>query len=152
MIKKEKKSFMVVGTSICIAGQSVHESRYSQEKTEFYKQLFNEKKMQKLFPYSLDGKGYGVITPCEDGIRYFAGVVSNEKVAGYETLTIPTEKYLVMTSKGKNSRTLFDELEDSFFINKEFGSVEYNGGTILEVLLNGNPADAEVALWIPINQ
>lgn len=55
-----------------------------------------------------------------------------------------------MEASGDKSRLLFDQLEDSYFTNGVYDQKEYSNGIILEVLLNGNPQDAEVELWVPV--
>ncbi|QQK80052.1 hypothetical protein HUG20_09230 [Salicibibacter cibi] len=90
-----------------------------------------------------------MIVPIENGIRYFAGVLSDNDISGYEKLEVATQSYAVLTKKNGISRLLFDEFKNEFFTNEAHAS-KYNGKEILEVLLNGNPTDAEVELWVPI--
>jgi len=85
----------------------------------------------------------------ENGIKYFAGVVSGDFIDGYENLEIPSQSYAVLQTHGGVSRLLFDKLENEFFTNEDNAS-KFNGKEILEVLLNGNPMNAEVELWVPI--
>ena len=147
MKHQTKPSFTLVGKSILIKGTTVHEQHYSKEKTAFYAQLFKEGMLGKLMPHSLDKKGYALIVPHKDGIQYYAGVVAKGIVAGYESILVPEKDYLVSSASGDKSRLLFDQLENNFF-EKE-GSSLYQDGIIIEILLNGNPMDAEVELWIP---
>ena len=141
-------SFTLIGRSILIEGTTVHEQHYSKEKTAFYAQLFKEGMLEKLMPHSLDKKGYALIVPHKDGIQYDAGVVAKNAVAGYESILVPEKDYLVSSASGDKSRLLFDQLENNFF-EKESSSL-YQDGIILEILLNGNPMDAEVELWVPV--
>lgn len=147
---KSRETFKLIGKSIEIQGQGVNDENYSREKTEFYKELFNQGMMKELMPISTDKKGYAVIIPVDNGIKYFAGVVSDDYNDGYEILEIASQSYVVLTTNDGISRLLFDKLENEFFTNEDNAS-KYNGKEILEVLLNGNPMNAEVELWVPIN-
>ena len=69
-------------------------------------------------------------------------------MADYESILVPEKDYLVSSASGDKSRLLFDQLEDNFF--EEESSSLYQDGIILEILLNGNPMDAEVELWVPV--
>ncbi len=146
---KSKETYKLIGRSIEIQGQGVNDEKYSKEKTEFYKELFNQGMMRELMPISTDKKGYAVIIPIESGIKYFAGVVTDDYKDGYESLEISSQSYAVLTKNEGVSRLLFDKLENEFFTNEDNAS-KYNGKEILEVLLNGNPTNAEVELWVPI--
>ncbi|MFI3683954.1 effector binding domain-containing protein [Vagococcus fluvialis] len=149
MSYQHKEGFQLIGRSIFIEGNTVHEEYYTGKKTEFYTQLFKEGLLKNLMPISVDKKGYALIVPMEKGIQYYAGVISEESPSGYETFNVSTEDYAVTSAKGDMSRLLFDLLEDRYFSKEE---TTYNGGVILEVLLNGNPMDAEVELWVPIKR
>ncbi|MGC4019433.1 MAG: effector binding domain-containing protein [Muricomes sp.] len=150
MRNQTKKLFKLIGRSVLIKGQGVHEPHYSEQKTAFYAQLFQEGMLKNLMPHSIDKKGYALIVPQSDGIQYYAGVISEIEIEGYEAIEVPEENYLVTSASGNKSRLLFDELEDSYFEKGIQQNTEYSGGIILEVLLNGNPLDAEVELWIPV--
>ncbi|WP_207940727.1 hypothetical protein DOK78_001742 [Enterococcus sp. DIV2402] len=150
MRNQKRNSFKLVGRSVLIKGQKVHEPSYSEQKTEFYTQLFEEGMLKNLMPYSLDKKGYALIIPHDKGIQYYAGVISETKIDGYELVEVPEQKYYVTEASSDKSRVLFDQLEDSYFKNGIHESIAYNNGIILEVLLNGNPQNAEVELWIPV--
>jgi len=149
MIVKNRERVKLIGRSIEIQGQGVYDEKYSKEKKEFYKELFNQGMLKKLMPISTDKKGYAVIIPIENGIKYFAGVVTDDYKDGYESLEISSQSYAVLTKNAGVSRLLFDKLENEFFTNEDNAS-KYNGKEILEVLLNGNPTNAEVELWVPI--
>ncbi|MGE7094203.1 effector binding domain-containing protein [Lysinibacillus sp. NPDC048646] len=146
---ESRETFKLIGRSTEIQGQGVNDENYSKEKTEFFKELFNQGMMKELMPISTDKKGYAVIIPIEKGIKYFAGVVSDDYKDGYENLEISSQSYVVLTTNDGISRLLFDKLENEFFTNEDHVS-KYNGKEILEVLLNGNPMNAEVELWVPI--
>ncbi len=148
---QKKSELILIGKSISIKGDSIHEIIYSEFKTKFYADLFNENFLKNLFPYSIDKKGYAAVVPQDNGIKYYAGVIAEATIDGYESLIIPQQTYHVSKASKDKSRLLFDKLENSYFINKETNDTIYNGGIILEVLTNGNPMDAEVELWIPIN-
>ncbi|GAB2548040.1 effector binding domain-containing protein [Gracilibacillus alcaliphilus] len=148
---KHRQACEFIGRSIEIEGKGVHDPGYSQEKTAFYKKLFQIGMMKELMPLSKDKKGYAVIIPIEKGIRYFAGVLSDNNLDGYEQLEIASQDYTVFAAQEGLSRHLFDQLEDRFFSDKE-QAASYNGKEILEVLVNGDPANAEVELWVPITR
>ena len=148
MKHQTKPSFTLIGRSILIEGPTVHEQHYSKEKTAFYAQLFKEGMLGKLMPHSLDKKGYALIVPHKYGIQYYAGVAAKNAVADYESILVPEKDYLVSSASSDKSRLLFDQLEDNFF--EEESSSLYQDGIILEILLNGNPMDAEVELWVPV--
>lgn len=149
MIVKSRETFKLIGRSIEIQGRGINDENYSKEKTEFYKELLNQGMMKELMPISTDKKGYAVIIPIENGIKYFAGVVTDNHKDGYEGLEISSQSYAVLTTNDGISRLLFDNLKNEFFGNEDNAS-KYSGKEILEVLLNGNPMNAEVELWVPI--
>lgn len=150
MNNQQKNAFKFIGKSVLIHGTSIHEPHYSEQKTQFFAELFKEGLLKNLMPYSVDKKAYALIVPQPSGIRYYAGVISDQEIAGYEMAEVPTQNYFVTSASGGMSRLLFDKLEDAYFqANLNEGTV-YSGGIVLEVLLNGNPADAEVELWVPI--
>ncbi len=151
MQRKLKDASRFVGKSIAIEGKGVNDEKYSQEKTAFYKELIQMGMMKDLMPVSKDKKGYAIIIPKENGIRYFAGVLSDENLTGYEKLEMDSQEYLVLDAKNGVSRLLFDQLQNVFFTDKE-RAAQYNKKEILEVLINGNPMDAEVELWVPVKQ
>ncbi|WP_205690263.1 hypothetical protein [Chengkuizengella sediminis] len=61
---------------------------------------------------------------------------------------------LVLVRKGGLSRLAFDSLEDQAFNNilKETYDYEYNGRPVAGILLDGNPIDAEVEVWVAVKQ
>lgn len=150
MENQRKEAFRLVGRSIYIEGASAHEPHYSKQKTAFYSKLFKEGLLKTLMPFSADKKAYACIVPKNSGILYYAGIISEEDMNGYEEILVPEQEYAVSYANGGKSRQLFDELEDTYFKDNALRNTSYNGGIILEVLLNGNPADAEVELWIPV--
>lgn len=149
MQTKHRTACKFIGRSVEIEGTGVNDPEYSQEKTAFYKEFIQMGMMKELMLVSKDKKGYAVIIPKENGIRYFAGVLSDENLADYEKLEIDSQDYFVFEAKNGVSRLLFDQLENAFFTNKE-QAAQYNGKEIFEVLINGNPMDAEVELWVPV--
>lgn len=112
---KQKEAGQFIGRSIEIEGKGIHDKKYSQEKTAFYQELFKLGMMKELMPVSKDQKGYAVIIPIEYGIRYFAGVLSDNYIEGYEKLEITAQSYAVLAAQDGVSRNLFDQLEDGFF-------------------------------------
>lgn len=149
---KNRDSFMLIGKSVFIEGNGIHELDYSDKKTEFYTQLFKEQLLANLFPYSTDKKGYAVVQPVDGGIQYYAGVIADKKVEEYESIVVDAASYHVSTTSQNRSRLLFDELENDYFINGNKDNTTYSGGCVLEVLMNGNPADAVVELWVPVKE
>lgn len=147
---KNKDTFNFVGKSIFIEGNSIHELHYTEQKTAFYKELFAEGFLKNLMPHSVDKKGYALITPTNSGIKYYAGVITDENLPEYDSLSIPKENYHVSQATSGLSRLLFDQLENTYFIDQQTDETTYNGGIVLEVLLNGNPMDAEVELWVSV--
>jgi predicted transcriptional regulator YdeE len=84
---------------------------------------------------------------------YFAGVVTSQPlIDGTEEVLFPQGNYLILSGQGGLSRLAFDKLEDQAFTEILAGDFpyEYNGGPIAEILLNGNPADAVVEVWVPV--
>ncbi|GIN73369.1 hypothetical protein J14TS2_38440 [Bacillus sp. J14TS2] len=149
MQRKLKDASRFVGKSIAIEGKGVNDEKYSQKKTEFYQELFKIGVLKELMPISKDKKGYAVIIPSENGIRYFAGVLSDDWIEGYERLEVASQDYAVLAAQDGVSRLLFDQLEEAFFADSEHAR-QYNGKEILEVLLNGEPTNADVELWVPV--
>lgn len=151
MSNQQKNAFKFIGKSVLIQGNSIHEPHYSEQKTEFFAELFQEGILKNLMPYSVDKKAYALIVPKPSGIQYYAGVISEQEIEGYELTEVPAQNYFISNASGGMSRLLFDKLEDAYFQAGLNQGTVYSGGIVLEVLLNGNPADAEVELWVPIN-
>lgn len=152
----EKEAFHLVGFKTRLEGsEKIHSEIFSKQKTEFFKGIIQSGKMVLLKPISECNYGYGAVTTDGRNTFYYAGVKTAQPlINGTEEVLFPEGKYLVLVGKGGLSRLAFDKLEDQAFkeiLTKEY-EYEYNGDPIAEILLNGNPADSEVEVWIPVNQ
>ncbi len=153
---EEKDAFRLVGFKTELEGsEKIHSALFSGQKTEFFKGILQSGKMALLRPISESGYGYGAVATDGSGAFYYAGVKTTQPVIqGTEEVLFPEGKYLVLAGKGGLSRLAFDKLEDQAFkeiLTKEY-EYEYSGSPIAEILLNGNPADAEVEVWISVKQ
>lgn len=153
---QEKEAFRFLGYKTRLdPSAGIHGPDYSPAKTEFFKDVLQSGKMAVLRPLSESPYGYGVITADKDGTFYYAGVVTTQPAAeGTGEVLFPTGLYLVLSGKGGLSRLAFDKLEDQAFaeVLTADSPYRYNGGPVAEVLLNGNPMDAEVEVWIPVEE
>ncbi|MDF1510030.1 effector binding domain-containing protein [Robertmurraya sp. DFI.2.37] len=153
--KVEKKdSFRFVGFKTKLEGASfIHSDGFSDQKTEFFKSVVQSGKMASLQPISESKNGYAVVKSDGKNTFYYAGVLTSQPVKDdTEEVLFREGDYLVLSGKGGLSRLAFDRLEDQAFneiFNEEF-PYELHGEAIAEVLLNGNPLDSEVELWIPV--
>lgn len=153
---EEKEAFRFVGFKTQLKGsEEIHAEQFSNQKTEFFKGILHSGKMALLRAISECSYGYGALTTDRSNTFYYAGVKTTQPVID-ETVEVlfPAGTYMVLSWKGGLSRLAFDKLEDQAFkeiLTKEYG-YEYNGNPIAEILLNGNPADAEVEVWIPVNK
>lgn len=150
----EKDAFRFIGFKTKLEGSAnIHAVEFSSQKTEFFKGIIHDGKMALLQPLSESKYGYGVVTTDKKTAYYYAGVRTTQKgIAGTEEVLFSGGKYLVLSDEGGLSRLAFDKLENQAFnqiLTNDF-EYTYNGKPIAEVLLNGNPADAEVEVWIPI--
>jgi len=111
--------------------------------------------MSLLRPLAESKYGYAAVAIDGNSTFYYAGVkTSQPAISEAEEVLFPEGKYLVLEGKGGLSRLVFDKLEDQAFkeiLSKNY-DYEYSGNPIAEILLNGNPADCEVEVWIPVNQ
>ncbi|RAV00230.1 effector binding domain-containing protein [Paenibacillus sp. YN15] len=153
---QEKEAFRFIGykTRLEASGQ-IHAPSYSPAKTEFFKSILQSGKLAALRPMSESPYGYGVVAADKGGTFYYAGIVTSQPaVEGTEEVLFPKGPYLVLSGKGGLSRLAFDKLEDQAFaeVLTEDYRYRYSGGPIAEVLLNGNPMDAEVEIWIPVEE
>ncbi|MDF2935895.1 MAG: hypothetical protein K0Q90_1268 [Paenibacillaceae bacterium] len=153
---QEKEAFRFIGYKIRLSpAAQVHAPGYSPVKTEFFKDILQSGKLAAIRPISESPYGYGVITADETGTCYYAGVVSSQPFPeGTEEVRFPDGQYLVLSGKGGLSRLAFDRLEDQVFTEILIGDFQYRytGGPVAEVLINGNPMDAEVEVWIPVEE
>jgi len=153
---ERKEAFRIVGFKIRLEGsKNIHSARFSNQKTEFFKGVIQSGKMALLQPLSESRYGYGAVTSDGSGTYYFAGVKTSQPVVeGTEEVLFPESEYLVLSGQGGLSRLAFDKLEDQAFreILTEENDYEYSGHPVAEILLNGNPADAEVEVWVPVKK
>lgn len=152
---EEKGAFRLLGFKTKLEGaKNVHAEMFSKQKTEFFKGMIQSGKMALLQPISECNYGYGAVTTDGNNIFYYAGVKTALPVINEtEEILFPEGNYLVLVGKGGLSRIAFDKLEEQAFkevLTEEY-DYEYNGKPIAEVLLNGNPLDSEVEVWIPVN-
>lgn len=152
---EEKGAFRLLGFKTKLEGaENVHAEMFSKQKTEFFKGMIQSGKMALLQPISECNYGYGAVTVEGKNIFYYAGVKTTQPVMNEtEEILFPEGDYLVLVGKSGLSRLAFDKLEDQAFkevLTEEY-DYEYNGKPIAEVLLNGNPLDSEVEVWIPVN-
>lgn len=152
---EEKDSFRVVGFKTKLDGsEKIHSEQFSRQKTEFFKDILQSGKMGLLRPIAENNLGYAVVTTDGKNTFYYAGVKSSQPVIDGTNEVIFTDgRYLVLHGAGGLSRLAFDRLEKQAFeeILTEKYEYEYSGNPIAEILLNGNPADSEVEVWIPVN-
>jgi len=153
---ERKEAFRVVGFKTRLEGSAdIHSPRFSAQKTEFFRNVIQSGKMALLQPISESKYGYGAVAGDGSGTYYFAGVkTSRPAVEGTEEVLFPEGEYLVLWGKGGLSRLAFDKLEDQAFneILTEESEYEYSGHPVAEILLNGNPSDAEVEVWVPVTK
>lgn len=151
---EEKEAFRLVGYPILLNEAAViHADHYSAPKTEFFKSVIVSGKLAALRPLAESKYGYGAVGLKEGGTFYYAGVATSQPpVDGTEEVLFPRGRYLVLSSQGGLSRLAFDKLMDQAFREILTGDFPYAyaGGPIAEILLNGNPADAEVEVWIQV--
>ncbi len=152
---EEKDTFRFVGFKTKLEGsERVHSELFSRQKTEFFKDILQSGKMGLLKPIAESNLGYAVITSDRKNTFYYAGVKSSQPVIdGTNEVIFTGGTYLVLQGAGGLSRLAFDKLEEQAFedILTEMFEYQYSGNPIAEILLNGNPTDAEVEVWIPIN-
>lgn len=153
---EEKETFRLVGfkTRLEISGTN-DLKQFSGQKTEFFKNIVQNGKMSLLRTISESNYGYAAVTTDGRNTFYYAGVKSSQPIVDKsEEVLFPEGKYLVIEGKGGLSRLAFDKLEEQAFkeILTEKYNYEYSGNPIAEILLNGNPADCEVEVWIPVKQ
>ncbi|WP_068613098.1 GyrI-like domain-containing protein [Paenibacillus tuaregi] len=151
---EEKDAFRFIGFPALLNEEAViHADNYSAPKTEFFISAIQSGKLALLHPLAESKYGYGVVAAKDNGTFYYAGVLTTQPlVDGTEEVLFPQSHYLILSGQGGLSRLAFDKLEDQAFAEVLTGDFpyEYSGGPIAEVLLNGNPADAEAEVWIPV--
>ncbi|EOR25389.1 hypothetical protein A500_09990 [Clostridium sartagoforme AAU1] len=153
---EQKDAFRLVGFKTKMEGsQKIHSEQFSSQKTEFFKGMLQNGNMSLLRPLAESKYGYAAVATDGNSTFYYAGVkTSQPAISEAEEVLFPEGKYLVLEGEGGLSRLAFDKLENRAF--KEIlirnYDYEYSGNPIAEILLNGNPADCKVEVWIPVNQ
>lgn len=153
---EQKDVFRFVGFKTKLEGsQKIHSEKFSSQKTEFFKGMLQNGNIALLKPLAESKYGYAAVTTDGNNAFYYAGVKTSQPVIdGAEEIIFKEGKYLVLKGKGGLSRLAFNKLEDQAFneiLTKDY-DYEYSKNPIAEILLNGNPADCEVEVWIPVNQ
>ncbi|MDI4647948.1 effector binding domain-containing protein [Cohnella hashimotonis] len=156
-VKIEKKpAFRLIGfRTVLQGGTSIHAPQYSNQKTTFFKSQIENGRLAGIRPLAEGPYGYAAVALEDGSVRYYAGVSSTKPLpAGADELHFPEGEYVVLSGQGGLSRLAFDRLEDQALgsLFTDAFEYEYNGGPIAEVLLNGNPMDAEVEVWVPVRK
>lgn len=153
---EEKEAFRFIGFKQELSGSAdIHAEGFSPQKTEFFKGVIQSGRMAGLQPLSESKYGFGAIATNGRSTSYYAGVVTSKPAAeGTEEVLFPKGEYLVLSGQGGLSRLAFDKLEDQAFqtVLTDDYPYAYNGQPVAEVLLNGNPMDAEVEVWVPVKR
>lgn len=153
---EQKDAFRLVGFKTKLEGShEIHSEQFSSQKTEFFKGILQNGNMALLRPLAESKYGYAAVATDGNSTFYYAGVkTSQSSISEAEEVLFPEGKYLVLEGNGGLSRLAFDKLEDQAFkeILTKNSDYEYSGNPIAEILLNGNPADCEVEVWVPVNQ
>ncbi|MGZ7443245.1 GyrI-like domain-containing protein [Paenibacillus sp. TH7-28] len=153
---EKKASFRIVGfKTVLTSALSIHSPHFSSQKTSFFKSTVNNGKMATLRPLSESPYGYAAVVMNNDTAFYYAGVQSSQPLPDdAEEVWFPESEYLVLSGSGGLSRLAFDKLEDQAFgaILTDTYEWEYSGAPVAEILLNGNPTDAEVEVWVPVKR
>lgn len=151
-----KEAFRMIGFKATLSeGGAVHAPDYSPLKTAFFKSTLENGSMASLRPLSESPYGFAAIAQEDGKVLYVAGVQSAKPLpdSAGEVL-FPGGQYLVLSGQGGLSRLAFDRLEDEAFggiLNEDYEYV-YTGHPVAEVLTNGNPMDAEVEVWVPVEK
>ncbi|NOV02694.1 effector binding domain-containing protein [Paenibacillus planticolens] len=155
--KVEKKGpFRIIGfKTVLTGGTSIHSPHFSSQKTTFFKSAIDNGQMAALRPLAEGPYGYAVVAKEGETVCYYPGVQSSQALpASAEEVWFPESEYLILSGSGGLSRLAFDKLEDQAFgtILTDTFEWEYSGTPVAEVLLNGNPVDAEVEVWVPVQK
>jgi len=153
---ESKQAFRIIGYKTALhEGSTIHSPQYSSPKTAFFKELLANGLFASLRPYSDSRYDYAAVALENGTVHYYAGVQSAQALPeNAEELYFPESDYLILSGSGGLSRLAFDKLEDQAFgavLTDEF-AYEYSGAAIAEVLLNGDPANAEVEVWVPVRK
>lgn len=153
---ERKESFRIVGFKAALSGSgNIHAPHFTDQKTEFFKRVIQDGQLALLRPIAESPYGYGAVAVEDGNVLYYAGVkTSQPALEQTEEVLFPDSDYLILTGSGGLSRLAFDKLEDQAFneiLNEEY-EWEHTGTPIAEILLNGNPSDAQVEVWIPVKK
>jgi len=151
-----KQAFRVIGFKTTLNnGTTIHSPQFSNQKTIFFKSIIDNGQIADLRPYAESPYGYAAVAKENGTIHYYAGIQSSKPLPEHaDEVHFPESEYLILSGSGGLSRLAFDKLEDQAFdslLIDEY-EYEYSGAPIAEVLLNGNPTDAEVEVWIPVQK
>lgn len=153
---ERQERFRIVGFKTALEGaSSIHSPLFSGQKTEFFKSVIQNGQLALLRPLSESPYGYGTVALEQGNVFYYAGVRTSQAAPDQtEGVQFPASDYLILTGKGGLSRLAFDRLEDQAFNDLLTPAYEweYAGAPVAEILLNGNPTDAEVEVWVPVKK
>lgn len=152
---EKKEGFRLVGYPTPLTGATgIHSPLYSPQKTKFFIGVLQDGSMAKLRPLADTPYGYAAVTVEDGQAFYYAGVQTTKPAPdGTGEAVFPAGEYLVLSGGGGLSRLAFDRLEDQAFddlFQNDLAEWTYTGTPIVEILLNGNPQDSEVEVWIPV--
>jgi len=153
---EKKQPFRVIGFKTTLNNDTnIHSPQFSNQKTIFFKSVIDNGQITGLRPYAESSYGYAVVAKENGSVHYYAGIQSSKPLPEHtDEVHFPESEYLILSGSGGLSRLAFDKLEDQAFgslLTDEYEYV-YSGAPIAEVLLNGNPIDAEVEVWIPVQK
>ncbi|KKO55459.1 effector binding domain-containing protein [Paenibacillus sp. DMB20] len=153
---EKKQAFRVIGfKTILNDGTNIHSPQFSSQKTSFFKSVMDNGQIASLRPYAESPYGYAAVAKENGYVNYYAGVQSSKPLPEHAVeVHFPESEYLILSGSGGLSRFAFDKLQDQAFgslLTDEY-EYEYSGAPIAEVLLNGNPTDAEVEVWVPVQK
>jgi len=153
---ERKEGFRLVGYKTALEGSSnAHSPQFSNQKTTFFKGVLENGQMALLRPLAEGSYGYAAIAVEKGNVFYYAGVKTSQPALDQtEEILFPESDYLVLAGNGGLSRVAFDRLEDQAFnvLLNEHYEWTYADAPIAEVLLNGNPSDAQVEVWVPVKK
>ena len=151
-----KSAFRIIGFRTALSdGKVVLAPHYSGPKTAFFKSVIDSGQMAALRPLAEGPYRYAAVTVENGSVHYYAGVQSSQPLPEQaDEALFPEGEYLVLSGSGGLSRLAFDKLEDQAFgeVLTDMSEWQYAGGPVAEILLNGNPADAEVEVWVPVQR
>ncbi|GGD89026.1 GyrI-like domain-containing protein [Paenibacillus nasutitermitis] len=152
---EKKEGFRLLGFKTVLEGGNVHSPQYTNQKTEFFKGVLQNGQMALLRPLAETSYGYAAVALEQGSVFYYAGVQTSQPAPDQTgEVLFPDSDYLVLTGNGGLSRLAFDKLEDQAFheiLTNEY-EWEYTGAPVAEILLNGNPSDAQVEVWVPVKK